>query len=214
MNLNKVNKKRKTEKLVRTTFTLSEDTIEEIEQMKSYHRIQIKDLFISLSKILKKKLNNSTKSKIEFLYQRDRYLKKSIAIPKETTDIFNSLSKRYKIPRDILIEYSMESLKKENMIKFDQRRKKYLEALNLIEKFNIEGEKIQKYLYDLIKEDDPEPKAIPDIFELIMIISNTLEELIKVDINGGPELDIPISLAQAVYELEDYLEQKELDEKR
>jgi hypothetical protein len=201
---------RKQDQAVRTTFMLSEDALEELELLKSYHGVTIREVFDTLSNILKKMkvLDSQLKSKIENFLLRDRPVKKSVALDPQSLQTFKLLSKRYQIPRDVLVEFAMESYRVERRMEKEFKMKKYEAASKIMAKFNINAEETQNQLNKLIEYDGPLPEAIPDIFELIVILSKDLEEAINIELSGGPEVDVPVDVPESIYGLKGFRDRR------
>ena len=181
---------------VRTTFTLPENTVDSIKTIALEHGIKMKTLFESMTDFVSQ-LPPERFSIIQKQKKTFRSIKKTFVLTKHSLESLKYYSKKYKIPRDQLVElivdiYPTMRATEEEIIK--QNHKK---ALAIIKNFILGAENTINDLYKILEDDDP----IPDIFELILDLSGALENLVESEIKKGTPIDIPVDIAIAINDL-------------
>lgn len=185
----------KSKRSIRTTFTLSEDTVFDLKYLAEENKITIKKLFEILCEILKSK-DAEKFSDLNRLADIKRSVKKAYVLSAESLELLKYYSKKYKIARDILVEYLLGSYSEQHRIEKKILRDKRKKSLEIMNKFISEAKKYESRLERLFDDD-----VVLDIFELIMILSEYLAKSIRGEIEEEIPVDIPVTVAIALNDL-------------
>lgn len=191
-----IQKEPKSKRSVRTTFTLTEDAIIDLKYLSEENKITTKKLFEILCEILKSK-DAEGYPDIDELANIERSVKKAYVLSEDSLKLLKYYSKKNKIPRDILVEYLLETYSEQHRIEKKILRDKHQKSLKIMNRFLSEAKKYENKLEELLKDDD----AILDIFEIIMILGEYLANRIRAEIEEGIPIDVPVTVAIAMNDL-------------
>lgn len=156
---------------VRTTFKLSERSIDALSVLSGQLGIKQKSLFdhliddISVLRVIAEE-----SSRFETPKQR---VAKTYVISRKTLQNLEKVSTRYHTPRDALVELSIERilpLIKEEKKKHEQRKK----IMAKMEKLLEQGEEIFRIAEDTLDQDDP---VFRKLFQMMRSVNNCCNEI-------------------------------------
>lgn len=178
---------------VRTTFKLTQETIDYLKLRTQEDSITIKELLDSwcsdLFDFFKAGLDSEeTIKRLEKVKDLPRF-RKTYVINRRTFKLLNSISKEYNISRDMLIEQLVFVIQK--LIEWFNKRaekskKNYPKVIPIIEELSQKMSEVQKRLDKLILVDDD---PIYQRLNLIHMAVDNLISAIDEETQGGPEVD-------------------------
>lgn len=186
-------------KSICTTFTLTEDGIQAIEELRKHSGITLKKLVDVLCKGVPIQGDFELKEGTEIplmhgvikiakkmdIDKSNFSIRKTMVISGRAQKVLNNISRFYNIPRDVLIDEGftfMQSILKKRAEDYHDKHQK---ALDIVGKFWSHGGQIENDLKQILEEDDP----ILERFGLIMTVIMNLHIAIDNQLNKA----IPIS---------------------
>lgn len=137
---------------VRTTFKLPKETINLLGLIAGQLGIKQKSLLDQLTEDKELLTNFAKKAYKEREKEKNRY-PKTFVISRSTLESINEVAKRQNVPRDILVEFSIQRLEPviENELEKHQQRKKIFEEMKL---YMDHGEKLRRRAKETLGDND------------------------------------------------------------
>jgi hypothetical protein len=202
---------------VRTTFKISTLSAETIKVLAKHHGIRFKEVFDNLcAQFLKERLMEKISDKSELdqapLLQQLAYLveqqiaqkpdqyneqkkdlvRKSQVVSRGALRTLNEVSKEYKIPRDLLVDWSLAIMRTRFDDDIETTQEQYEQAEEMIAGFIATGNRLYDDLDDLLEANDP----LLARFDYPMIMLDNLLLAIKAYLKDGTPID-PDDFGQA-----------------
>ena len=190
-------------KSARTSFKLNTKTADEIENIANNMGKTYKNIFEEMCSDVRINAIKDNLKAINKLRIQKNSIRKSYVIAEDILFKLNTYSKRFKISRDILIEFLFAAEKKRLSVKKSKIKKIYKDVITPCHKRIIETQK--KLENNLDYEND---YAIIDIHECIAEFYENFQQSLKMYLDKGIEIDIPISVPTAIEDYKLYLEGK------
>lgn len=191
---------------VRTTFKISQDSVETIGILAKHHGVSFKEIFDNLStqflkeRFLKKLANKEELEQAPLLQQLahiaekymaqkgDQYadrqkglVRKSQVVSRGALRTLNEVSKEYQIPRDLLVDWSLVIMRDKFEKDIKATREKYQEAYEIIAELNSHASNAVEKLWELLDPDDP----ILERFASVGAVLEDLHSAIKSNLDNG-----------------------------
>lgn len=197
-------RKKDSEKPVRTSFSLSDEAIEELELMtreKMQETGKEKTYKIIFDELLKEGLQNFQKGKIKStLPDNSDQIRKTFVINQGNLKNLNEKAKELKSQRDNLLQ-SIILKQKEKRLDKKSRIKIFLKEYSLlcqnIQKINNNLEANLKYDFDY---------EICDIYDLLTEFASSFKKSIEIYLESDIPIDVPGSIPNAIDDYKNYLE--------
>jgi hypothetical protein len=138
---------------VRATFKLSKDTIDAIRIIASHLCIKQKSLFDHLVENIQYIKPITFESNHAKIVKQSR-IQKTYVISRKSLSLLDKILKDYDVPRDILVEYAVQSLLP-IINKEREKHNKRKKIFNDISQHLLEGQKILRKSEESLGEDDP-----------------------------------------------------------
>lgn len=170
---------------VRTTFKLSENSMNAIEWIIKKYSLKPKEIFdiiCSNENLLNFAIETTKKNKGT---DSTKTTRKTFVLSKRVLRLLNRLSNKNKLSRDLIVE-NLVLLYKTLLEKFaEEEKKKEKKALTIISDFYSKAELVEKQLQDILGDDNP----ILDRFGYVIILLMNLECAIKSKLLKGVPID-------------------------
>jgi len=185
INLDNLPSSPKTQKSTRTTFNLNKKTYEIMELLCENYRMKQKEFIDTVvvpnvSSLVSTPDFHKILSKEKYDQTNDQE-RKTFVLSKSSLKKLNELSKTAGIHRDVLFAIAVALQK----LIFDNRRKKHMEALEILNKLSIEINETEEALTKLLGGDDP----IQNRVGIISVVLDNLLMAVEAELNTGVPID-------------------------
>lgn len=139
---------------VRTTFSITRDTINRINRLSEKFEMTAKKVIefsLTIDVVVEVAIELSKKK----VKDKQELVKKVYAIKSETRDNLNEISKENKIPRDRFIMELMKGLEAALLLQEKREKESEEKALEILHKLWQHIEKIEEELKEILDEDSP-----------------------------------------------------------
>jgi hypothetical protein len=191
---------------VRTTFKLSEHTIEGLKELAEEYGVTFKEIFETICSNNLEPLfgdfPNDLKEKIKKTDQEELTVRKTFVISKYSRDLLTRFSNKYRLSRNLTLEYLFSSYQADRSMKTEHRAKKHKKALKRIEKIILIVERELKGFDEFLDYSDEHDAPIFDILndvvlELILYLRTRIENELKY----GTSIDLPAIIINSMSHL-------------
>ena len=196
----------KDKRSVRTTFKLPAYTIDGLKELADEYGITFKEVFEiicfnNLEPVIENFSDNSLKE-IKQIDQKELSIRKTFVISKYTLKLLNRFSTKYKLSRNVIIEFLLSSYQADRSLKNEQLRKKHEKALKKINKLLNLVEKELNGLDEILDYGDEDDAPIFDILnDVVLEMTKYLRDQIENELENGTPIDMPVSIINAMADI-------------
>ena len=189
----------------RTTFKLSESTIDGLKELASEYGVTFKEVFDTIcSNNLEPLFNSPQEELIKKMRQIDQKKpeRKTFVISRYSLNLLNRFQKECQVSRNLILEHLFSTYQADRSMKKRHLIKKHRRALKRIEKIIIFVEKELRGLDDFLDDSADHDAPIFDILnDVVLELIRYLKVQIENEIEHGTRIDIPSSIIKSMSNL-------------